>query len=142
MGTLGKAYGSFGAYILASKHIIEYLLNRAKPLIYATALSLYDTRLGHEALLYILQNSATLKTEIAKRQKIVQDVLDISLAGLILPVAIGNNQKVMHLKEELAQMGYDVGAIRKPTVQSPILRIIARLGEPAKELKKLLEMLR
>jgi len=40
MGTLGKAYGSFGAYILASAHIIAYLINRAKPIIYATPLSL------------------------------------------------------------------------------------------------------
>ena len=50
MGTLGKAYGSFGGYILASEHIIEYLINRAKPIVYATSLSLYDTRLAHLAL--------------------------------------------------------------------------------------------
>lgn len=56
MGTLGKAYGSFGAYILASEHIIEYLLNRAKPLIYATSLSLYDTLLAHNALKYMQEH--------------------------------------------------------------------------------------
>lgn len=61
MGTLGKAYGSFGAFILSSQHISEYLLNRAKPVIYATALSLYDTLLAHNALNYILANSETLK---------------------------------------------------------------------------------
>lgn len=33
MGTLGKAYGSFGAFILADTHIIDYLLNRAKPIV-------------------------------------------------------------------------------------------------------------
>ncbi len=42
MGTLGKAYGSYGAYILASKNIIEFLLNRAKAVIYTTAPSLFD----------------------------------------------------------------------------------------------------
>jgi len=50
MGTLGKAYGSFGAFILASSHIVEYLVNRAKPIIYATSLSLYDTLLAHNSL--------------------------------------------------------------------------------------------
>ncbi|MFK5915283.1 MAG: pyridoxal phosphate-dependent aminotransferase family protein, partial [Woeseiaceae bacterium] len=35
MGTLGKAYGSYGAYILATEHIIKYLINRAKPIIYS-----------------------------------------------------------------------------------------------------------
>jgi len=43
MGTLGKAYGSYGAYILASSEIITFLVNRAKPIIYSTALSLFDT---------------------------------------------------------------------------------------------------
>ena len=47
MGTLGKAYGSYGAYILASKDIIEFLQNRAKPIIYSTAPSLFDTALGY-----------------------------------------------------------------------------------------------
>ena len=46
MGTLGKAYGSYGAYILASKHIITFLENRAKPIIYSTAPSLFDISLG------------------------------------------------------------------------------------------------
>ena len=45
MGTLGKAYGSYGAYILASSNIIEFLLNRAKAIIYTTAPSLFDTAL-------------------------------------------------------------------------------------------------
>ncbi|WP_164966945.1 aminotransferase class I/II-fold pyridoxal phosphate-dependent enzyme, partial [Aliarcobacter trophiarum] len=46
MGTLGKSYGSYGAYILASKTIIDFLLNRAKAIIYTTAPSLFDMALG------------------------------------------------------------------------------------------------
>ena len=56
MGTLGKAYGSFGAYVLSSAHISDYLVNRAKNVIYATAPSLYDTALAHHALVYIQNN--------------------------------------------------------------------------------------
>ena len=137
MGTLGKAYGSFGAFILASSHIIDYLINRAKPIIYATSLSLYDTLLGHFALEYILQNKENLKKEIALRKSVVYDELGISMSGLIAAIAVGNNIKVMQIKEALEQKGFSVGAIRQPTVSSAIIRLIARVSEDIKSLEEL-----
>ncbi|MEO1938960.1 MAG: pyridoxal phosphate-dependent aminotransferase family protein, partial [Sulfurimonas sp.] len=137
MGTLGKAYGSFGAFILASDHIVEYLINRAKPVIYATALSLYDTLLAEYSLEYILKNASELTLEIQKRQQIVLKTLDVKMDGLIAPVPIGNNKKVMQIKEQLLADGYSVGAIRQPTVPSAIVRLIARLGESADDLENL-----
>ena len=142
MGTLGKAYGSFGAYILASAHIVDYLINRAKPIIYATSLSLYDTLLAHNSLRYILQNSENLKSEISKRQKILEDILDIKVDGLIVPIYIGNNRKVVEIKEKLKDDGYAIGAIRQPTVKSAILRVIARVGESSDELKELCQKIK
>ncbi|MDY0124302.1 aminotransferase class I/II-fold pyridoxal phosphate-dependent enzyme [Sulfurimonas sp.] len=137
MGTLGKAYGSFGAFILASSHIIEYLINRAKPIIYATSLSLYDTLLAHNALRYILQNQESLKSEIKKRQSIVYEELGIKVEGLIVPIAINDNKRVMEIKESLKNRGFAVGAIRQPTVESAIVRLIARLGESCDSLREL-----
>lgn len=137
MGTLGKAYGSFGAYILASSHIIEYLLNRAKPIIYATSLSLYDTLLAHNSLHYILEHKEHLQKEIAKRLEIAQTILHVSTPSLIIPLIVGDNQKVLHVKEILLQEGYAIGAIRQPTVPSAILRIIARIDEGCDEFEKL-----
>ncbi|MBN2783071.1 MAG: pyridoxal phosphate-dependent aminotransferase family protein [Campylobacterales bacterium] len=142
MGTLGKAYGSFGAFILASKHIIEYLINRAKPIIYATALSLYDTILAHKSLEYILKNKEILKYQIKKRQLIIYDELDIKVDGLIVPIVINDNKKVMQIKESLKQKGYAVGGIRQPTVPKAIIRVIARLGESEDELRKLSNILK
>jgi len=127
MGTLGKAYGSFGAYILASSHIIDYLINRAKPIIYATSLSLYDTQLAHNSLDYILQNKEQLKKQIKQRQKIVLDIFNIDMQGLILPIDIGSNKKVIEIKNLLLKDRYEIGAIRQPTVKSAILRVIARI---------------
>ena len=135
MGTLGKAYGSFGAFILASEHIVAYLINRAKPIIYATSLSLYDTLLAHQSLEYILQNSESLKREIQKRQLVVQEELGISIAGLIVPIVIDDNQRVIEIKDRLMREGYSVGAIRQPTVPCAIIRLIARLGESTEELR-------
>ena len=137
MGTLGKAYGSFGAYILASEHIVEYLINRAKPIIYATSLSLYDTLLGHKSLEFILQNAESLKQEIQERQNIIKEILDIEIDGLIVPVLINDNKKVLEIKNQLLEDGHAIGGIRQPTVPYAILRVIARLGENSENLRNL-----
>jgi len=137
MGTLGKAYGSFGAYVLASEHIVDYLLNRAKPLIYATALSLYDTRLAHKSLEYILSHTQELQTAIKRRQEIVQEELNLYVDGLIVPIIVGDNNKVIAIKEQLLAEGFMIGAIRQPTVSKAIIRLIARIGEPQESLREL-----
>jgi 8-amino-7-oxononanoate synthase len=137
MGTLGKAYGSFGAFILASEHIIEYLVNRAKPIIYATALSLYDTILAHKSLEYILHNKEILKFQIQQRQLIIYDELDIKVDGLIVPIIIDDNVKVIKIRDLLKEKGYAVGGIRQPTVPKAIIRLIARIGQSENELREL-----
>ena len=142
MGTLGKAYGSFGAYILASSHIIDYLVNRAKPILYATSLSLYDTLLGHNALEYILQNVQKLKSEITTRQEIVRDIFGIKIDGLIVAIHISDNAKVIEIKNSIKDNGYAIGGIRQPTVPSAILRVIARLGESSGDLKELCQKIK
>ena len=68
MGTLGKAYGSYGAYILASKEDYEFLTNRAKPIIYSTAPSLFDIALALESLNFII-NKKRIKNKIKKKFK-------------------------------------------------------------------------
>lgn len=128
MGTLGKAYGSFGAYALCSEHLCEYLINRAKNVIYATAPSLYDTALAHHALEYIRANTASLRADIESRRQIVAQILGIDVPGLIVPIPIGDNREVMRLQEEIKnELGVHVGAIRQPTVKKAIIRLIARL---------------
>ena len=128
MGTLGKAYGSYGAYVLASEHIIDFLINRAKPIIYATAPSLFDTLLAHKSLRYIQAHCAELRDEIMMRQSIVKEVLHVEIKGLIVPLQINDNTKVMAIQKTLLEEGLLVGAIRQPTVPSAIIRFIARLG--------------
>jgi len=134
MGTLGKAYGSFGAFILASKHIIEYLINRAKPIVYATALSLYDTLLAHKTLEYILEHKESIKIEIKLRQMIIERELGIQVQGLIVPILIGDNKKVIEIRDALKAEGFAIGGIRQPTVPKAIIRLIARLGQSEVEL--------
>jgi 8-amino-7-oxononanoate synthase len=135
MGTLGKAYGSYGAYILASAEIVSFLENRAKPIIYATAPSLFDTVMGCEALKYIIRNKKEIKLKIKQNRTLVKEELEIDMPGLIVPIVIGDNRKVLDIQDSLKQIGYLVGAIREPTVNSAIIRLIAKIDINEQDLR-------
>ncbi len=142
MGTLGKAYASYGAYILASKEIIEFLVNRAKPIIYSTAPSLFDIALGLESLKYIIENKQTLKEKINKNLTIIYTILGIRSKSLIIPIDIADNKRVKEIQAILQEKGYLVGAIRQPTVKSAIIRLIAKIDIEEKDLIKVCEILK
>lgn len=142
MGTLGKAYGSYGAYILASAHIIEFLLNRAKAIIYTTAPSLFDIALGNESLNYIQTHTQELKKKIKERQALIKEELAIDAQSLIIAYEIGDNKKVLAIQEKLKKEGYLVGAIRQPTVTSAIIRLIAKVDIPLDDLRKVCQIIK
>ena len=127
MGTLGKAYGSYGAYILGSNQIISFLENRAKSIIYTTALSIFDTALAYVGFCYILDNKDLLKKEIKIRQKFFKQHFNIAINSLIVPIIVGDNKKVMQIQQDLLKHNILVGAIRQPTVKQALIRIIPNL---------------
>jgi 8-amino-7-oxononanoate synthase len=136
MGTLGKAYGSYGAYILGSSNIIEFLLNRAKAVIYTTAPSLFDTALGLESLKFIVKNKKEIKNKIKANLQVINDILGITSDSLIIPINIADNKKVIQIQKTLKQKGFLVGAIRQPTVKSAIIRLIAKIDIEPEILKE------
>jgi len=138
MATLGKAIGSYGAYISASSHIIEYLLNRGKPIIYSTAPSLFDITLAHESYLYIEEHKKILKQKRDTHIKSVKDILNKEINSLIMTLDIADNKKVIKLQKDIKEIGFLVGAIREPTVKSAILRVILRTSIDEKRVKELL----
>ncbi len=138
MGTLGKAYGSYGAYILASSEIVSFLENRGKPIIYSTAPSIFDTALAMVNIIKIANKPSPFKKKIEKRQKIIKEVTGVEIPALILAIPVPDNAMTQRLRDALIVKGYLVGAIRQPTVEKPILRIIPRLGSSTKALKSLL----
>jgi 8-amino-7-oxononanoate synthase len=129
IGTLGKALGSYGAYILASKEIISFLENRAKGIIYTTALSNFDTMYAYFALKNIKSNLDYYKEEIQKRQNL------LGIDSLIYTKEYKND--ILLKNEELQKEGFLVGAIRPPTVKLPIFRITARISENIEKLEEL-----
>ena len=138
MGTLGKAMGSYGAYILASAEIIAFLQNRAKAIVYATAPSLFDIALAHEALLQIEAKLPEFHQKRAARIALAKEIFDSEIEGLILKIEVGDVQKVMALKTFAKEEGFLIGAIRPPTVKSAILRVILRLNVDEKMTKDFL----
>jgi len=135
MGTLGKAYGSYGAYILASSHIISFLLNRAKPIIYSTAPSVFDTALAYVNMRHIRKNTEKYRKKILERQMLVRKILDVNCQSLILPMAVPNNERTQFIQKGLMAQGYLVGAIRQPTVGKPMMRVILNLGVSLKKIR-------
>jgi len=138
MGTLGKAYGSYGAYILASATVVSFLENRAKPIIYSTAPSIIDIALALVNMRDISKKSSRYAKRIKDRQQIIEDTLGIECDSLIVPIAMQSNTQAVEIQKQLIESGFLVGAIRQPTVSTPILRIIPRLGVSKSRLKKLL----
>ena len=142
MGTLGKAYGSYGAYILASKNVISFLVNRAKPIIYSTAPSVFDTALALVNMEHIRKNAAKYTKKILARQLLVRKFLGIHCQSLIVPMEMLNNEETLFMQKGLMEQGYLVGAIRQPTVEKPIMRVILNLGVSTKKIQHVLALIR
>ncbi|MEA1954053.1 MAG: pyridoxal phosphate-dependent aminotransferase family protein [Campylobacterota bacterium] len=142
MGTLGKAYGSYGAYILASKTIVSFLENRAKPIIYSTAPSVFDTALALVNIEYIQQKAKKFRKKISQRQFAVKKLLHIECHSLIVPMEMPNNKETLFIQNGLMSQGYLVGAIRQPTVAIPIMRVILNLNVSVEKIRHVLALIR
>ncbi len=135
MGTLGKALGSYGAYILAKKEITEFLLNKAKSIIYTTALSPVDTLLAYYALKYIQENLNYFKNIIQERK------LKYNSDSLIKILSANSLEEVLKKQKELLNKNILIGAIRPPSVKDPIFRIILRTCVNEKIIDKTIKFL-
>ncbi len=126
MGTLGKALGSYGAYVSASAEVVSYLQNRAKSQIYATAPSLFDTALAIEGFGYIHKKREKLKEKIKALRLGAEAATGRLPEGMIVPVPMPDIATAMAVRQSLRREGFEVGAVRPPTVQTPMLRVILR----------------
>ncbi|HFQ61534.1 MAG TPA: pyridoxal phosphate-dependent aminotransferase family protein, partial [Epsilonproteobacteria bacterium] len=142
MGTLGKAYGSYGAYILASSHIISFLVNRGKPIIYSTAPSVFDTALALVNMKHIQKHAKKYRKKIDKRQGIAEQMLGKKCSSLIVPIRMSDNLSTQQMQQELIEYGYLVGAIRQPTVTKPMMRVILNAGVSKSKIIHTLAMIR
>ncbi|RDU64676.1 pyridoxal phosphate-dependent aminotransferase family protein [Helicobacter sp. MIT 14-3879] len=142
MGTLSKAYGSYGAYILSSKHINDYLQSRAKPIIYSTALSAFDTALALVNIKYIQKNKKHFNNKLKIIKKIILKNIQIKLDSQIFSIKFHNQEEMIKKANFLKKHNFLVGAIRKPTVNMPTLRVILSLKHNKKDIYNLCNLLK
>ncbi len=128
MGTLGKAVGTFGAFVAGSEALIETLIQFARTYIYTTAMPAAVAAATLKSLALIRRENwrrEHLQSLIARfrhgAEQLGLQLMDSSSA--IQPLLVGEaGQAVMH-SEKLAQRGFWIGAIRPPTVPAGTARL-------------------
>lgn len=128
IGTFGKAFGSFGAFITCSNKIRDYLVNTCSGIIYTTALP--PPIIG--AIIAALDLMPQLESQRQFLQQQAQ-VLREQLQALrystgasnsqIVPMILGDESKALSLTRWLENQGILVAAIRPPTVPVGTARI-------------------
>ncbi|OFV95740.1 MAG: 8-amino-7-oxononanoate synthase [Acidobacteria bacterium RIFCSPLOWO2_12_FULL_54_10] len=121
MGTFSKALGSLGGYVAASREIIDYLLHRARSLIFSTGLPPAVLAASKAALQIVLeepQRRLALWENVAHlRDGLARMGFDTSLSqSQILPVRLGDAQRTMAASRFLLHKGVFVQGVRPPTV--------------------------
>ncbi|MVF14616.1 8-amino-7-oxononanoate synthase [Ketobacter sp. MCCC 1A13808] len=148
MATLGKALGSYGAFVAGSDDLIEFLIQFSRSYIYTTAippaiaaaslesLSLLETETWridrlHSLIDYFRRAAAARQLPILSSQSAIQ------------PFKIGDSERAVQISEKLQACGILVGAIRPPTVpvNTARLRITLQADHQEIEIDQLLDTL-
>lgn len=121
--TCGKAIGVAGGLVCASAEIVDYLINAARPFIYSTAPMPLQALLVRKSLEILSAEDGQ-----ARREKL------LALCGVardlfggpgtqIVPVVLGEDARALEAACALQEAGYDVRAIRPPTVPEGTARL-------------------
>ncbi len=149
MATLGKAFGTSGAFVAGSETLIETLINFARPYIYTTAMSPIMAVASRAALKCVMQADAErdhlrlLIQHFREGAKILGLKLGNS-SSAIQPILLGDANTALNWSESLKQQGFWVGAIRPPTVpkNTARLRITLSAAHSLEQVKQLLDALK
>ncbi len=149
MGTLGKALGSFGAYICGSNELIDLLINRSRTFIFTTSLPPAVLATAIEAI-KLLETNDTLRRLLWANTKyfskeLVQLGFDVRVSeSPIIPLMIGENDLTMEFCRRLLERDILIQGIRPPTVPkgSARLRITLMATHSREDLEKALEALK
>jgi 8-amino-7-oxononanoate synthase len=127
-GSLAKALGGFGAYVVGSRTLIEYLINRARSFIFTCAMP-------PAIIATVLEALAVVEEEPERRQRLSENSRHLR-AGLrevgfqvgrsethIIPLMVGESQRTMRFCQELLDRGVFAQGIRYPSVPRGAERI-------------------
>jgi len=150
VGTLGKAFGSFGAFVSGSADLIELLMQKARSYIYTTALPQPVAAATRQALEIAQRESWRRERVLALTARFRAAAVQV---GVILaralpltpiqPVIVGSADAALRAQQDLLAAGYCVVAIRPPTVPhgSSRLRITLSAAHTEAQIDGLVEAL-
>ncbi|MEX2149469.1 MAG: 8-amino-7-oxononanoate synthase [Steroidobacteraceae bacterium] len=133
VGTLGKAFGSFGAFVAGSDELIDTLVQRARTYIYTTALPAAVAAATRAALAVSIEESWRRERVLALTRRFRERAASAGLplaesATPIQPVMLGGADTAVRASEALLARGFFVAAIRPPTVPANTSRLRVTLS--------------
>jgi 8-amino-7-oxononanoate synthase len=125
--TCGKALGTVGGFILAPRVVRDFLVNRSRPFIFATAPSPLTASITRVAL-ELSRSNPERRERLARLVQFAGNELrrqcGIEPSGSqIVPVIVGSDRAAVTLAASLQRKGYDIRAIRPPTVPEGTARL-------------------
>jgi 8-amino-7-oxononanoate synthase len=125
--TCGKALGTVGGFILAPRVVRDFLVNRSRPFIFATAPSPLTASITRVAL-ELSRSNPERRVRLARLVQFAGNELrrqcGIEPSGSqIVPVIVGSDRAAVTLAASLQRRGYDIRAIRPPTVPEGTARL-------------------
>lgn len=127
VATFGKGLASYGAFVVCDGIVKEFLVNKARGLIFSTALSpiqMQWTRFVWEQL----PNFADRRTSLASnasyfRSQLQAKGIQTPSASHIVPIIIGQASETLRKSEQLRSAGFHCLAVRPPTVPQNLCRL-------------------
>jgi 8-amino-7-oxononanoate synthase len=132
--TGGKALGSGGAWVAGSTALCGVLVNRARSFIFSTAPLPVLTAALHAGL-DLLDREPARRVEVHRKSALLRRQL--ADAGIetpgespIVPIVVGSNAAALDLQKHLVSAGFDVRAIRSPSVRPGTERLRVTVRYP------------
>ncbi len=121
--TCGKAIGVAGGLVCASADMIDYLINKARPFIYSTAPMPLQALLVQKSLSILASEDGDVRR--IKLQELCRQAQEIfgGAGAQIVPIILGSDEKALDVAGALQGCGYDIRAIRPPTVPEGTARL-------------------
>lgn len=119
IGTLGKALGCQGGFVVGPKPLIELIRNRAKTFIYTTALATPVAAAAVAALQVVELEPAhreRLRSRVEMLHRRLAPFAQASDRSHIVPVVLGSAERALRVAQRLWEQGHWAPAIRPPTV--------------------------
>jgi 8-amino-7-oxononanoate synthase len=144
MGTLSKAIGGYGAYLCASRPVIDLVKTRARTLVYSTGLPPASVAAALAALDVIERDPDFAARPVRKAQAFTARIGLPPAQSPIVPVVLGDEQRALDASALLQQHGFLVAAIRPPTVPAGTarLRLAFSAAHPDAEIERLADLVR